>query len=119
MNSFVQQQQQEISYVGSLAIAYDRDQVLSQIQQEIEILNDLMIDMSEMVNYQSDQLNRIEDHIQRTDQDVIQGIENISHGNDDQKSTLKIKLIIAGIITFILIVIAIIVILSLRPWSWK
>ena len=45
MNSFVQQQQQEISYVGSLAIAYDRDQVLSQIHQEIEVLNDLMIDI--------------------------------------------------------------------------
>ena len=114
-----QQQRQEIGYVSSLAIAYDRDQILSQIQQEIEIINDIMIDMAEMVNYQTEQLNRIEDHVQKADQDVVYGNENLSDGNEDRQSTLKKKLIIAGIITFILIVIAIIIILSLRPWDWK
>ena len=101
-----------------LKLVQNRDVILAEMQQEIQIINEISNDLALMINEQSEQIDRIEDNISQAQSDV-----QISTNYIEPASKIKFKInekkciIITAVIVIVLIIILILVlslVLSLR-----
>ena len=93
----------------------ERHDAVKDLERNLQELHQVFMDMAVLVHEQGEKLDDIESHVNRAHSFVRGGTQELSKARVYQKSTRKWTII--GII--ILLIVALIIILSLRPWTWN
>ncbi|XP_023005689.1 syntaxin-121-like [Cucurbita maxima] len=93
----------------------ERHDAVKDLERNLKELHQVFMDMAVLVHEQGEKLDDIESHVNRAHSFVRGGTQELSKARVYQKSTRKWTII--GII--ILLIVALIIILSLRPWTWN
>lgn len=92
----------------------ERHEGVKEIERNLKELNQVFLDMAVLVEVQGEQIDDIESQVNRASSFVRGGAQQLEVARRHQKSTRKWTCIAI----MILLVIALIVILSLKPWNW-
>ena len=94
-------------------LVQNRDTILREMLQEIQMLNDIGNDLAVMVYEQNEQIQSITDKIQNTYDDANDGLGNTRKAVRQIEEINKKKcIILTAVIAFILIIIVLVVVLS-------
>lgn len=92
----------------------ERHEGVKEIERNLKELNQVFLDMAVLVEVQGEQIDDIESQVNRASSFVRGGAQQLEVARRHQMSTRKWTCIAI----MILLVIALIVILSLKPWNW-
>lgn len=92
----------------------ERHDAVKEMEKNLKELHQVFLDMAVLVEAQGEQLDDIESHVARANSFVRSGADRLQGARAYQKNTRKWTCYAI----ILLLIIALIVILSLKPWDW-
>lgn len=83
------QTEEEAMSVEDLQLIQEREQAIRQLESDIVDINDIFKDLGVMVHDQGEMIDSIENNVERTDQNITSGMEQLARAADYQSSSRR------------------------------
>lgn len=92
-----------------LELVKEREEALHQLEQDIQDINTIFKDLATMVYDQGEDINVIEDNVDKATEDIEEGVKQLEDAKEYQSSARRKKLFLALIVSAVIVVVVIIV----------
>lgn len=106
-----------VSDVDTSMMVTQRQKELLELESQMRDLKEIMVDLGKLVNEQDETINSIQDNVVRTEINTVEVKPDLSEIIRLKRDIRKKKIILIASFIFIVLLIAAVIVLAIRPWK--